>query len=200
MSAPAIDIRDTRPASDRQVEYIRGLLETRDVSQLTSTIALDTITLLGGLYADTISDSMADSTIKALLAIRPVQVQAATTKSEPVEVPSWDAIRKMTRDLPDAYYALEAKDGSKHFFFQIKTGKDGRKRVYHVVGAPKTFRRKSMKMEWVYAAVKKITNDPKAAAQEFGKIFTRCAVCSAPLSDPESLARNMGPVCATRFC
>ena len=44
-----------------------------------------------------------------------------------------------------------------------------------------------------------IAADPASAAIAFGKRFGKCAVCAKELSDPESVARGIGPVCAERY-
>lgn len=41
--------------------------------------------------------------------------------------------------------------------------------------------------------------DPLASAVAYGKKFGRCAVCARELSDPESIERGIGPVCAERM-
>jgi hypothetical protein len=41
--------------------------------------------------------------------------------------------------------------------------------------------------------------DPQAAAIAYGKKFGKCSVCAKELSDPESVARGIGPVCAERY-
>lgn len=47
--------------------------------------------------------------------------------------------------------------------------------------------------------VLKIAGDPEGEAIKHGKLTGRCAVCSRKLSDPESTARGIGPVCASRY-
>jgi hypothetical protein len=44
-----------------------------------------------------------------------------------------------------------------------------------------------------------IEHDPEAAAVQHGKLSGRCSVCSRDLTDPESIARGIGPVCAEKF-
>lgn len=44
-----------------------------------------------------------------------------------------------------------------------------------------------------------IEADPEAAAVLHGKASGRCAVCSRDLTDPESIARGIGPICAEKF-
>jgi hypothetical protein len=51
----------------------------------------------------------------------------------------------------------------------------------------------------VVAELLKIEADPEAAAVLHGKASGRCAVCSRDLTDPESIERGIGPVCAERF-
>jgi hypothetical protein len=41
--------------------------------------------------------------------------------------------------------------------------------------------------------------DPHTAAVAYGKQFGKCAVCARDLSDAESVARGIGPVCAERY-
>jgi len=41
--------------------------------------------------------------------------------------------------------------------------------------------------------------DPATAAVAYGKQFGKCAVCARVLSDAESVARGIGPVCAERY-
>lgn len=49
------------------------------------------------------------------------------------------------------------------------------------------------------AEVVAVATDPEAAAVAYGKRFGRCACCGAELSNPESVARGIGPICAGRF-
>lgn len=44
-----------------------------------------------------------------------------------------------------------------------------------------------------------IAADPKGEAIKHGHLTGRCSVCSRKLSDPESTARGMGPICADRY-
>lgn len=44
-----------------------------------------------------------------------------------------------------------------------------------------------------------IAQDPTTYSREYGKHTGTCGVCSRPLSNPESVALGIGPVCARRF-
>ena len=41
--------------------------------------------------------------------------------------------------------------------------------------------------------------DPKGAAIKHGRLTGNCACCGLPLSNAESIARGIGPICATKF-
>jgi Family of unknown function (DUF6011) len=45
----------------------------------------------------------------------------------------------------------------------------------------------------------RVARDPLAAAVKHGHETGLCAICSRPLSDPESVTRGIGPICAKRF-
>jgi len=44
-----------------------------------------------------------------------------------------------------------------------------------------------------------ISLDPAAASRLYGQELGRCGVCNRTLTDPESIANGIGPVCAGRF-
>lgn len=47
--------------------------------------------------------------------------------------------------------------------------------------------------------IAEVSNDPLNAAIAYGKRFGKCSVCARTLTDPESIARGIGPICAERF-
>lgn len=49
------------------------------------------------------------------------------------------------------------------------------------------------------ARIVTVCNDPMAAAIAYGKEFGICACCGRELTNPESIAKGIGPICATRF-
>lgn len=51
----------------------------------------------------------------------------------------------------------------------------------------------------VVTRVLTIAGDPEGEAIKHGKLTGRCAVCARPLSDPESVERGIGPICAQKF-
>ena len=49
------------------------------------------------------------------------------------------------------------------------------------------------------ARIVDVCNDPKAAAIAYGLKFGICSCCGRELTNPESVARGIGPICASRF-
>jgi hypothetical protein len=41
--------------------------------------------------------------------------------------------------------------------------------------------------------------NPFEAVVAFGKQFGKCSICNRPLSDPESVAAGVGPICRSKF-
>lgn len=111
------------------------------------------------------------------------------------------AIRKSITDIPASFYALPHPDGTK--FFEVRVGKKGKwegfRFVDHLIGAPGDWRRIPQRGSGRIAILEYIANDPKEFALRFSREFTICAACGAPLSDPESVARGFGPICAEKF-
>jgi hypothetical protein len=49
------------------------------------------------------------------------------------------------------------------------------------------------------AAILAVCADPKKAAEAFGQETGRCSCCGRELTDPVSIANNIGPVCAENY-
>jgi hypothetical protein len=49
------------------------------------------------------------------------------------------------------------------------------------------------------AEIVKVAQAPHDSAVAYGKMFGACAVCNRTLTDSESVARGIGPICAEKF-
>lgn len=47
--------------------------------------------------------------------------------------------------------------------------------------------------------IKALAADPEAAAVAYGRLYGACAICNRELSDPASVERGIGPICAEKF-
>jgi hypothetical protein len=61
------------------------------------------------------------------------------------------------------------------------------------------FSRPGVNQADLLAALLDIEKDPEAAAVLHGKLSGNCSVCGRDLTDPESVARGIGPICAGKF-
>jgi hypothetical protein len=104
--------------------------------------------------------------------------------------------------VPDSYYALRTENGI--VFYRVRTGKKddkwkGFQFVDRLVGHPGDWAKYPVMKGERHKVLNAIGADPLAAAKLYGEEHKVCAVCSSPLSDPESLAAGIGPICAKRF-
>lgn len=120
--------------------------------------------------------------------------------------------------IPESHYAI-VDDGITQFF-RVIIGKkkwDGYRFVERLIGAPGDWRKVKVPPAQSAHILARIDSDkfndvgewsdgednwlegPKAAAVRYSRRFTCCAACNAPLSDPDSITRGLGPVCAARY-
>jgi hypothetical protein len=80
------------------------------------------------------------------------------------------------------------------------TGQDGViGRLDHGVLTIFAGRLRGMTTGEVEAILKLVNLDPEAAAAADGRASGRCCVCSRDLTDPASIERGIGPICAAKF-
>jgi hypothetical protein len=56
-----------------------------------------------------------------------------------------------------------------------------------------------LSIDGIKSALREIEADPVAAAAKYGKLSGRCSCCGRDLTDPESIALGIGPICYTRL-
>jgi hypothetical protein len=118
------------------------------------------------------------------------------------------------KEIPASHYALANERGEVEFYAVDVPSKgkwEGFRFVERLYGAPGTWREVKLRGAAAMAVLARIIRDsytdeargvlsgPLASAVRYSRTFTACAACSSPLSDPESIARGLGPVCARRF-
>lgn len=138
----------------------------------------------------------------ALRAAEAAREQAPAT-GEPVVVHQrrrvdWDAIRRIpVGGRHSAHYALVV-DGEVKFYLveRSDSGKWAGRTFAKVQAGPAYHRLEKGAQIGVLA---RIAADPLAAARLYAGEVGQCSQCNSPLTDDESRARGMGPVCAGRF-
>lgn len=153
-----------RPASPKQVAFIRSLIERKGAQAL----------LAGGDRVDELSSREASALIDTLLA-KP------------------DAPKTGTTEAPEGLHLLDG------VVFKVQTSRTSGNRY------AKRLDIAGDKGTWEYAGARPLRSLSEATAvtleeaQAFGHEFGICMCCGALLTNPESIERGIGPVCATKF-
>lgn len=100
-------------------------------------------------------------------------------------------------DVPAGRYAIE-EDGVLKFFV-IDRPTEGRWAGYVFIKIQASDDLYPVKdparKEFIYKA---IAHDPRAASVRYGRELGHCGICGRTLTDPDSIAAGIGPVCAGR--
>lgn len=98
-------------------------------------------------------------------------------------------------DVPQSNYAVQGEDGTWDFY-EVKHGQNGR--VYVKLWVSDALH--SLAWATQQAVLRKIKEmGPLQSAVEYGHRVGECARCHAKLTNPESIERGIGPVCAGRY-
>ena len=191
----------TAPATERQLSFLRSL--AADVYGADAPAALARIES-DGVLLDRRRTSGAIDFLIAAKRRTPAPAPAA---------PAAPAAPVPGADVPAARYAVPAADGSWEFF-QVDRPASGKWAgwtfVKRLTGAPGDFSKSRLSRRDSDAVLARIAGaeyrdgdrvltGPEAAAVAFSREHGVCAACLAPLTDAESIARGLGPVCAGRF-
>jgi len=177
----------TNTATPKQVNFINTLLTERVAPEALRN-ALSNVAAL--------SSREASHAITALLA-------APKAPKAPIARPVEDDLHAALHAVPKACYAISEtaantvlQDTQVEGLLFIRT-KEYRETRYvrRLHGAPGDFATSKLSRRDSIAILRLIATDSLHYAQEFGKHFTVCGKCGAPLTDEESRALNMGPVC-----
>jgi hypothetical protein len=162
----------TYPPSTKQLAFIETLKAERAVSAELAAKAPVTSKDASALIAD------------LLKAPKHAKVAATTKTSALVEI-------------PPSKYALEVNGVIR--FYEVVQRKNGARYLNALVGAPGAWAWRTMNPGEYAQALKAIAANPLEAAKRYGVEFTCCGVCGSPLSDPFSVANQIGPICIKKF-
>lgn len=161
-----------RMATERQREYIAGLLDEREV---TGALAIWTPETLGSLTAEQASEL-----------IRELKVQPRKPASPDQQFAS----------VPDGHYALDSNSADQDtMFVEVWTYRNGTRGV--AIQAGDDYHPASR--SFAQSVLKRIEDDVVAATVRYGHEIGRCGVCNRTLTDETSRARGIGPVCASKM-
>jgi Family of unknown function (DUF6011) len=101
-------------------------------------------------------------------------------------------------DIPAGRYAVEHNGTLK--FYKVDRPTEGKYAGYTFLDVQASAEFYPIKsLETKREVLGMIAKDPKAAAIRYGKELGYCGICGRELTRKESIARGIGPICATRF-
>jgi hypothetical protein len=171
------------PPSDRQIAYIMSLQEQKIAPQWWK--PLDEAT------ARKLEKDEASGVIQMLKSF-------ADNKAT-------DSGKADYRDVPAGRYALQMPGPDGHDvwrFFEVQDGKGkwkGYKFIKRLIGSPGQYQKAQMSREDRMVVMKRLEADPDQAMTDYGLQSGVCGKCHSPLTNPESLARGIGPVCLRKL-
>lgn len=176
------------PASEKQENFIRDLLATRELDQA---------------YADELLDRLESSTLDKTYAS-----QAIDTMLKAPKQPGTSPFQALLGTIPKSRYAvtteeLEFTSADDKFngtivFLEVREYK-GTLYMRQLHGSLGSFVRSKLSKNSIEAIVKTIARDPYAYARLFGEHFTCCGSCGATLTDDRSRELMLGPECRKKF-
>lgn len=164
------------PPSDKQVAYVLGLQEERNLPE-GYVVRPDYI--LKAMDRDKVSD--------LIVFLRDLSRKEGKAGND------WS--------MPEGRYALQ-DDNKVWRFYEVNKPDQGRWKGYTfiklLVGSPGQYQKMDIAPDRRNALLRIIDANSKQAMLDYGFQSGVCGRCSSPLTDPESLARGIGPVCAKR--
>lgn len=170
-------------ATQKQIQFIQRLQAERDLTGPAWVTMLDY--MREQWRAGEFTKAEASSTIDALLTA-PYKAKADTTpEAATVDQPV---------ELEDGFYGLNG------LIVKVQHGKESG-RQYALVMEPGE---QGERGSWVYGpgVVRDLTPAHRLTTEEaaaFGHVYGICGICGATLTDPESIERGIGPVCAGKL-
>jgi len=178
----------TNPATEAQVNYITSLLSQRVVPEKYSAIVPSELTRL---EASLVIESLKGAAFKP----RPA------AQANPLSAMLAEKIPASKYALPFEELSLllpEFHDSRGHLFLEVRSyrGTTYMRRLHGSVG---DFTRSKLSPLMVTNLVRYMENRTLEFVQEFGRLFTCCGKCSAPLTDERSRELSLGPDCRKAF-
>jgi hypothetical protein len=184
-TAPPAALVSEPMVSEPQVKFILGLIQERDLASL----APEQIEWLDAFDAGTQCSRRKASDIITKLLTLPLKPKTAARENRTEDLP----------ELPAGRYAVNNEDGELRFYVLDKPTQ-GRWAGYTFLSVQASDEKYPIKG---FAAKKtimeKIAEDPQAAMNRYGEEIGRCGVCNRTLTNQDSRARGIGPICAAKY-
>jgi hypothetical protein len=187
-----------RPVTDKQVAYIKSLLEERDVAPVVMALVDEARVRV---MAGKLSSKEATEVISELLA-SPRKVAGQPS--------GWTRTALPSRELSDGIYVVDGDGDSDIYKVYVAVHGSGQLCVKRLVidwdgvmGDPDrtiqkkgTFRYMGLAAKHLPAEARRMSLDE---AKQFGAIYGFCVRCGRTLTDEASIAAGIGPICAEQM-
>lgn len=172
------------PATRRQVDYIKDLIDEREVELRPMDHRSDL-----KVAAENLTKSQASKWITRLKEL---------PKRHPATVPQRGSTPSIKSDVPAGHYAVTGEDGTTDFY-RVDRPTEGRWDGYIFVKLQLSDEYQNIPLRNAQTILDKIAADgPEQASKRYGKELGRCGVCNRTLTNNESIERGIGPVCAAK--
>lgn len=186
--ADAIGAKPPMPRlSEKQLNFIRSLVARKDISRYPDSVPNDDPKLDGSPSdLEGISKQMAHHVIDFLLGMND-KPQVA------------EKVARKLPDVPAGYYAIDGNKGEEDKFYRVDRPTSGKwaGRTFVKVQASGEFY-PIRNQDEVARILCEIAIDSETAQRRYGQKIGRCGVCNRTLTDDESRAMGIGPVCRSK--
>lgn len=186
---PRPALANLRPCTQRQVAFIKQLLEERDVAPC----VMEQVDIARGqVMRGALSSQGASALIEELLSSPKKQGSTSGWTREPLAP---------AEEPEDGIYVLKQQGLQDDIFKVYKmvhgSGRQGLKRLVFEPGAKKgRFEFEGLALYKLPKAARRMTLEE---AKEFGALYSFCVRCGRTLTDEESIAAGIGPICAGKI-
>jgi hypothetical protein len=176
-----------RPATERQINYLRALHVERKGRELTEY-------QIAGLTA-----AEASAMIDTLKAMPRLQTNLTPEyRPSAVKVPVESLTAGVYRTAAGEFFRVYPARSGSHMLAKRMITSDGSARTF----IPRASQFDEISFEYAGAATRFVKLADRLSADEaarFGAQFGVCMVCGAALTDPDSVAAGIGPVCKAKY-
>lgn len=180
-------MRTSQPATEPQVNYIRSLIARRDTSGVTELV--DEAELL------IMDERLTHGDVNRILSV--LKVLPLKTDLRERDQTIGAQIVTVGSKIPEGYYAIGPIGATR--FYRIDRPTSGKWAGYIFLNVQASDELHPIRNHVERLRVlKAIAEDTRAAAVRYGSEIGRCSQCNKALTNPESLAAGIGPICAER--
>ena len=179
VAAGAVPVLVT-PATEKQIAFLGRLLDERTTgSAYDRTFVRDTVVAQGRKAVSAAIDNLLAKPVLA----KPVDVTRRPAATQPVAA---------------GRYAITGADGTTKFY-QVQRPTIGRWAGYTFVKVQASDVTYPVRGDAATGVLAQIASDPKAAMLRYGREIGSCGHCGRTLTNPDSIVRGIGPVCASHM-